>query len=129
MHARRAARREKGVGGRDGRVREHLAHEVLSIGDYVLTGGEVPALVVVDAVARLLPGVLGNPDSLAIESFSDPRGPLRLEAPCYTRPREWRGHEVPEVLLSGHHARIERWRREQALALTRRVRPDLLGEE
>ncbi len=112
--------------GVDGRVREHLVDEALSIGDYVLTGGELAALVVLDAVARLVPGVLGNPDSLAEESFSgdDPR---LLEAPCYTRPATWRGWSVPEVLLSGHHARIAAWRRERALALTRRVRPDRLA--
>lgn len=109
--------------GVDGRVREHLVDEAFSIGDYVLTGGELAALVIVEAVARLLPGVLGNPDSARHESFSSGL----LEAPQYTRPREYRGWEVPEVLLSGHHAQIERWRRERALALTRAVRPDLLA--
>ena len=91
--------------GIDARVREHLVDEVFSIGDYVLTGGELPAMVIADAVARLVPGVLGNPDSARTESFSDGL----LEAPQYTRPREHRGWEVPEVLLSGHHAQIDAW--------------------
>ncbi len=108
--------------GVDARVREHLVDEVLSVGDYVLTGGELPAMVVVDAVARLIPGVLGNPESPVYESFSDGH----LEAPQYTRPRFFRDWEVPEVLLSGHHERIAQWRAEQSAALTRRVRPDLL---
>lgn len=108
--------------GIDARVREHLVDEVFSIGDYVLTGGELPAMVIADAVARLVPGVLGNPDSARTESFSDGL----LEAPQYTRPREHRGWEVPEVLLSGHHAQIDAWRRERALALTAANRPDLL---
>lgn len=108
--------------GVDGRVREHLVDEALSIGDYVLTGGELAATVVVDAVARLLPGVLGNPESAVEESFSSGL----LEAPCYTRPPEHRGWTIPEVLRSGHHARIAKWREEQALARTRTVRPDLL---
>ncbi|MCK6505340.1 tRNA (guanosine(37)-N1)-methyltransferase TrmD [Myxococcota bacterium] len=114
--------------GVDARVREHLVDEALSIGDYVLTGGELAALVVLDAVARQVPGVLGNPDSLGVESFT-PRedGRVLLEAPQYTRPREYRGWEVPDVLLSGHHGRVEAWRHEQALALTRRWRPDLLA--
>ncbi len=109
--------------GVDGRVREHLVDEALSIGDYVLTGGELAALVVVEAVARLLPGVLGNPDSASHESFSAGL----LEAPQYTRPRAYRGWEVPEVLLGGHHAQIAAWRHAQAEALTRAVRPDLLA--
>lgn len=114
--------------GVDARVRDHLVDEALSIGDYVLTGGELAALVVLDAVARQVPGVLGNPDSLGVESFT-PRadGRVLLEAPQYTRPREYRGWEVPEVLLSGHHGRVEAWRHEQALALTGRWRPDLLA--
>ena len=129
QHAQRLAQYEQLVlvcghyEGIDARVREHLVDEALSVGDYVLTGGELPALIVVDAVARLLPGVLGNPGSALTESFSEGL----LEAPQYTRPRVWRGHEVPEILLSGHHARIEAWRREAGLALTRAVRPDLLG--
>ncbi|MCB9779173.1 MAG: tRNA (guanosine(37)-N1)-methyltransferase TrmD [Alphaproteobacteria bacterium] len=116
--------------GVDARVREHLVDEALSIGDYVLTGGELAALVVLDAVARQVPGVLGNPDSLGVESFT-PRddGQVLLEAPQYTRPREYRGWEVPDVLLSGHHALIDAWRHERAVALTRRWRPDLLPPE
>jgi len=111
--------------GVDHRVTEHLVDEVVSVGDAVLTGGELPALMIVDAVARLLPGVLGCAHSKVEESFQDGL----LEYPQYTRPREHRGWEVPEVLLSGHHARIEAWRREQALARTRRLRPDLLTDD
>lgn len=110
--------------GIDARVREQLVDEVISVGDYVLTGGELPALIVVDAVARLLPGVLGNPDSAVHESFSDGR----LEAPQYTRPRVYRDWAVPEVLISGHHARIAQWRAAQSEQLTREVRPDLMGD-
>lgn len=114
--------------GIDARVREHLVDEALSIGDYVLTGGELAALVIVDAVARQVPGVLGNADSLSFESFTHGL----LEGPQYTRPVEYRGWPVPEILLSGHHARINAWRHQQALARTAAVRPDLLpgsGEE
>ncbi|HET6351155.1 MAG TPA: tRNA (guanosine(37)-N1)-methyltransferase TrmD [Coriobacteriia bacterium] len=93
----------------------------LSIGDYVLTGGELPAMVVIDAVTRLLPGVLGHEDSAVDESFAEGL----LEYPQYTRPAQYRGMEVPEVLRSGDHARIARWRREQAIARTAQVRPDL----
>jgi tRNA (guanine37-N1)-methyltransferase len=93
----------------------------ISIGDYVLTGGELPAAVVIDAVTRLLPGVI-SPESLDEESHASGL----LEYPHYTRPQEFRGWSVPEILLSGHHAEIARWRREQALALTRARRPDLL---
>ncbi len=107
--------------GIDGRVRQHLVDEAISIGDYVLTGGELPALVMIDAVARLHPGVLGNPDSLLQESFEDGL----LEGPCYTRPFEYRDWTVPDVLRSGHHGRIDAWRREQAEARTREVRPEL----
>lgn len=95
----------------------------LSIGDYVLAGGDVPAMVVIEAVARLLPGVLGNPASVETESF----GTASLEGPQYTRPAVFRGHEVPAVLRSGNHAEIARWRAEQAMEWTRRRRPDLLG--
>ena len=109
--------------GVDDRVREHLVDETFSVGDFVLTGGELPALVIVDAVARLLPGVLGCAQSKVEESFQQGV----LEYPQYTRPRVHRGWEVPEVLLSGHHARIERWRREQSLSRTRALRPDLLA--
>lgn len=108
--------------GVDERVALHLANEELSIGDYVLAGGELPALVVIEAVSRLVPGVLGNRDSLDSESHAAGR----LEYPQYTRPAEFRGHRVPEVLLSGDHAAVERWRREQSERITRDRRPDLL---
>ncbi|MBI5366498.1 MAG: tRNA (guanosine(37)-N1)-methyltransferase TrmD [Planctomycetes bacterium] len=108
--------------GFDERIRRGLPLEELSIGDYVLTGGEIPAMVVLDAVIRLLPGVVGDPASVIEESFSDGR----LDCPHYTRPRAYRGMEVPEVLLSGDHARIEAWRHEQALLRTRELRRDLL---
>jgi tRNA (guanine37-N1)-methyltransferase len=109
--------------GVDERVREHLATEAISIGDYVLSGGELPALVIVDAIARLIPGVVGDEASVTGDTFA--RGGL-LDYPQYTRPAEFRGLGVPPVLLSGHHAEIEKWRREQALERTRRHRPDLL---
>jgi tRNA (guanine37-N1)-methyltransferase len=108
--------------GVDERVAERLADETLSIGDYVLTGGELPALVVTDAVTRLLPGALGGEGAAERESFVG----CLLEPPQYTRPEEFRGARVPAVLLSGDHARIARWRRVQALWLTWRRRPDLL---
>ena len=107
--------------GIDERVREHWIDRELSIGDYVLTGGEPAALVVIDAVCRLLPGVLGNTESPADESFSTGK----LEYPHYTRPADFRGHKVPDILLSGHHAKIDDWRRTQALVRTRSRRPDL----
>jgi len=110
--------------GVDERVSEHLADDALSIGDYVLTGGELPALVVADAVVRLRPGVLGGEGAAERESFA--RG--LLEPPQYTRPEAFRGAHVPAVLLSGDHARIARWRRAQALWRTWRARPDLLTE-
>ena len=109
--------------GVDERVREHLATEAVSIGDYVLSGGELPALVIVDAVARLVPGVVGDDASVRGDTFA--RDGL-LDFPQYTRPADFRGLKVPPVLLSGHHAEIEKWRREQALERTRRHRPDLL---
>jgi tRNA (guanine37-N1)-methyltransferase len=112
--------------GVDERVREHLATETISIGDYVLSGGELPALVIVDAVARLVPGVVGDEASVGGDTFA--RDGL-LDFPQYTRPAEFRGHAVPPVLLSGHHAEIEKWRRQQALERTRRHRPDLLKKE
>lgn len=112
--------------GVDERVVEGLPAEELSIGDYVLSGGEIPALVVVEAVSRLIPGVIGRGESLERESFG-PEG--LLDHPHYTRPVEFRGMRVPEVLLSGHHAEIERWRRQAALEKTRRNRPDLLRGE
>jgi tRNA (guanine37-N1)-methyltransferase len=108
--------------GVDDRVRGHLATEELSIGDYVLSGGELPALVIVDAVARLVPGVVGDAESVEADSFA--RG--LLDHPHYTRPAEYRGWPVPDVLLSGHHARISRWRKREALRRTLRERPDLL---
>ncbi len=108
--------------GIDERVHELVATDEVSIGDYVLFGGEVAALVVLEAVTRLLPGVVGNPDSPADESFAEGL----LEYPQYTRPLSLRAHEVPEVLRSGDHARVAEWRREQARALTSRRRPDLL---
>ena len=108
--------------GVDERALEMCFPEELSIGDYVLTGGETAALVVIDAVSRLLPGVLGSEESAEDESFTTGL----LEYPQYTRPREFRGREVPEVLLNGNHALIGRWRREQALRLTRERRPELL---
>lgn len=110
--------------GYDERIREHLITDELSIGDYVLTGGELPAAVVIDAVSRLLPGVLGNETSAVTDSFSTGL----LEYPHYTRPVEFRGWKVPDMLLSGHHANIEAWRREQALKRTLERRPDLLDE-
>ncbi|HVS08543.1 MAG TPA: tRNA (guanosine(37)-N1)-methyltransferase TrmD [Planctomycetota bacterium] len=112
--------------GFDERVREELELEDLSIGDYVLSGGELPALVVAEAVARLVPGVLGDERSALQDSFRE-GGPL--DYPHYTRPREFRGRAVPEVLLSGDHEAIERWRRSQALETTRSRRPDLLERE
>ena len=108
--------------GFDERVREGLADDELSIGDYVLTNGALPAMVVIDAVARLLPGVLGDDTSSSDESFSHGL----LEYPQYTRPAEYRGMKVPEVLLNGNHAEIEKWRREQAKLRTKAQRPDLL---
>jgi tRNA (guanine37-N1)-methyltransferase len=108
--------------GFDERIREALADDELSIGDYVLTNGALPAMVVIDAVARLLPGVLGDDESSHDESFSAGL----LEYPQYTRPAEFRGMKVPDVLLSGNHAEIERWRREQAKLRTEKQRPDLL---
>jgi tRNA (guanine37-N1)-methyltransferase len=109
--------------GVDERIRFYIDEE-LSIGDYILTGGEIPALAVVDAVTRLLPGVLGGEGAAAEESFQTGL----LEYPHYTRPRVFEGHEVPEVLLSGDHAAIARWRREQALQRTAKHRPDLLAK-
>jgi tRNA (guanine37-N1)-methyltransferase len=108
--------------GVDERVRRYLVTDEISIGDYVLSGGEIPAMVLVDAVVRLLPGVLGDPGATADDSHATGL----LEYPHYTRPAVYRGHEVPETLLSGHHAQIERWRRQAALCRTRDRRPDLL---
>ena len=110
--------------GVDGRVEEHLATEAVSIGDYVLTGGELPALIVIDAIARLLPGVLGDAASAENDSFAAGL----LEGPQYTRPASFRGLEVPPVLLSGDHGAIARWRHRQALLWTWQRRPDLLSQ-
>ncbi|WMT43540.1 tRNA (guanosine(37)-N1)-methyltransferase TrmD [Paenibacillus sp. D2_2] len=108
--------------GYDERIREHLVTDELSIGDYVLTGGEIPAMTVIDSVTRLLPGVLGNETSAITDSFSTGL----LEYPHYTRPVEFRDWKVPDILLSGHHANIEIWRRREALRRTWQRRPDLL---
>jgi len=110
----------------DQRVADHLATDEISVGDFILSGGEVGALLVTDAIVRLLPGVLGDHDSAASDSFYD--GSV-LSPPSYTRPPEYRGHTVPEVLLSGDHANIEAWRAEEAERLTRERRPDLMKPE
>ncbi|MFN2227706.1 MAG: tRNA (guanosine(37)-N1)-methyltransferase TrmD [Anaerolineae bacterium] len=110
--------------GVDERVHRHLATDEISIGDYVLSGGELPAMVLVEAVTRLIPGALGDPGA----TFEDSHAEGLLEYPHYTRPAEFRGHTVPEVLLSGHHAEITRWRRRQALRRTWQRRPDLLDD-
>ena len=109
--------------GVDERVAEHLADEELAIGDYVLSGGELAAAVVIDTIARLIPGVLGNADSAVFESFSGEAGVL--DCPQYTRPAEFRGWRVPEILLSGNHEQIRRWREQAAIEKTARLRPDL----
>lgn len=111
--------------GIDQRVLDSLVDEEVSIGDYVLTGGEIAVYPVLDAVIRQLPGVLGNDETLAEESFSPALEGL-LEYPHYTRPEEWRGQGVPDVLKSGHHAKIDQWRKEQALERTKQRRPELL---
>lgn len=108
--------------GIDERVLEMIVTDMISIGDYVLTGGELPAMVVIDAVSRLVPGVLNNNTSAEFESFHD----NLLEYPQYTRPAEYMGRRVPDILLSGNHAKIEEWRREQSLIRTKERRPDLL---
>ena len=110
--------------GIDERVLEEIVTDYISIGDYVLTGGELPAMVLVDAISRMVPGVLGNQESPETESF----GNGLLEYPQYTRPEEWNGKKVPQVLLSGHHKNIESWRQEQALERTRIRRPDLYSQ-
>jgi tRNA (guanine37-N1)-methyltransferase len=112
--------------GVDERVAEHLADEELSIGDYVLSGGELAAAVVVDAVARLLPGVVGNHESTVNESFEEAG---MLDCPQWTRPAEFRGWKAPDVLLGGNHAEIRKWRRQAAIQKTARLRPDLLGRD
>lgn len=108
--------------GIDERVLEEIVTDYVSIGDYVLTGGELPAMVMIDAISRLIPGVLHNDASAEFESFQD----NLLEYPQYTRPEEWHGKKVPEILLSGHHVNIEKWRREQSVIRTAQRRPDLL---
>jgi tRNA (guanine37-N1)-methyltransferase len=108
--------------GIDERVLEEIVTDYVSIGDYVLTGGELPAMVMVDTISRLIPGVLNNDASAEFESFHE----NLLEYPQYSRPEVWHGKRVPEVLLSGHHAKIEAWRREQSIARTKERRPDLL---
>ncbi len=110
--------------GIDYRIREHLITREISVGDYVLTGGELPAAIIADAVVRLLPGVLGDEQSALKDSFQDGM----LEPPIYTRPADYNGWRVPDVLLSGHEARIAQWRHEQALERTRRLRPALLDD-
>lgn len=108
--------------GYDERIRQHLITDEISVGDYVLTGGELPAMIIVDSVTRLLPGALGNDTSAVLDSFREGL----LEYPHYTRPAEFRGWQVPDVLLSGHHGNVERWRRKESLRRTLLRRPDLL---
>lgn len=108
--------------GIDYRIREHLITKEISIGDYVLTGGELPAAIIADAIVRLLPGAIGDEQSALTDSFQD----NLLEPPIYTRPAVYNGWEVPPILLSGHEAKIDEWKHEQSLARTRRLRPDLL---
>ena len=110
--------------GIDERVLEEIVTDYVSIGDYVLTGGELPAMVMVDCISRLVPGVLNNSESSVDESFSDGL----LEYPQYSRPEVWNGKKVPDVLLSGHHANIEKWRHEQSLEMTKKHRPDMYEE-
>ena len=107
--------------GIDERVLEEVVTDYVSIGDYVLTGGEIPAMVMIDCISRLVPGVLSNAESSMIESFSNGL----LEYPQYSRPETWHDKKVPEILLSGHHANVEKWRFEQSLEKTKRIRPDL----
>ncbi len=108
--------------GIDYRIREHLITREISIGDYVLTGGEMPAAIITDAIVRLLPGAIGDEQSALTDSFQD----NLLEPPIYTRPADYRGWRVPDILLSGHQARIDEWRHQQSLERTERLRPDLL---
>lgn len=108
--------------GIDERVREHLVDEEISIGDYILTGGEIPSMAVIDAIIRLIPGVLEKQEATQLESFSE----SKLEHPQYTRPEDYQGWKVPEVLLSGDHQKIEEWRKNKSLERTKKRRPDLL---
>jgi tRNA (guanine37-N1)-methyltransferase len=110
--------------GIDYRIREHLITREISVGDYVLTGGEIPAVIIADAIVRLIPGAIGDEQSALSDSFQD----NLLEPPIYTRPAVYNGWGVPEILLSGHEARIDAWKHEQALERTRRLRPDLLED-
>ena len=110
--------------GVDYRIREHLVTREISIGDYVLTGGELPAMVITDAIVRLLPGAIGDEQSALSDSFQD----NLLAPPIYTRPADYRGWKVPDILLSGHEAKISEWRHEQSIERTKRLRPDLLGK-
>ena len=110
--------------GIDYRIREHLITREISVGDYVLTGGELPAAIIADAIVRLIPGVIGDEQSALSDSFQD----NLLDPPIYTRPAEYNGWRVPDILLSGHEARIAEWKQEQALQRTRRLRPDLLTD-
>lgn len=111
--------------GIDYRIREHLITREISVGDYVLTGGELPAIIISDAIIRLIPGAIGDEQSALSDSFQD----NLLAPPVYTRPAEYNGWRVPDILLSGHEAKIAQWRHEQSLARTRLLRPDLLNEE
>jgi tRNA (guanine37-N1)-methyltransferase len=111
--------------GVDERVLEEIVTDYMSIGDYVLTGGELPAMVMIDAISRMVPGVLSNKESGETESFSE----NLLEYPQYTRPEEWNGRKVPPILLSGHHANVEKWRYEQSVLRTKERRPDLLEQK
>ena len=111
--------------GIDYRIREHLITKEISIGDYVLTGGEIPAIVIADAIVRLIPGAIGDEQSALSDSFQD----SLLAPPVYSRPAEYKGWKVPDILLSGHQAKIDEWRYEQALERTRRLRPDLLDSK
>jgi tRNA (guanine37-N1)-methyltransferase len=108
--------------GIDYRIREHLITREISIGDYVLTGGELPAAIITDAIVRLIPGAIGDEQSALSDSFQD----NLLAPPVYTRPADYNGWKVPEILLSGHEAKIDEWKHEQAVARTLRLRPDLL---
>lgn len=111
--------------GVDYRVREHLITREISVGDYVLTGGELPAMVITDAIVRLIPGAIGDEQSALSDSFQD----NLLAPPVYSRPADYKGWKVPDILLSGHQARIDQWRYDQAMERTRRLRPDLLERE
>lgn len=112
--------------GIDERVREHLVDEEISIGDYILTGGEIPAMAIIDSIVRLVPGVLEKPEATQLESFSKLKIKNLLEYPQYTRPENFKGWPVPKILLSGNHKKIEEWRKKEALEKTKKVRPELL---